>query len=79
MENMDKIDIIDQRIALWQSSIDSVMEEIKTLEDGKQILNEDNGNKQIDIPARIAHGYEYIEMCKGKIAIFQSQKNLLTN
>lgn len=79
MNNIDKINIIDEKIYFWQTCLDSVLEQVKTLEAGKEIPGENNGDKVIDIQDRISHGYEYIDMCNNKIAFLEDQKKLLTN
>lgn len=79
MNNIDKINIIDEKIYFWQTCLNSVLEQIRTLEAGKEILEENNGDKEINIPNRISHGYEYIDMCNKKIAFLEDQKRLLTN
>lgn len=79
MENINKIEILNEKILLLNNTIDSVRSDIKYLLDLGYVPGEDNGDKQINISERIEHGYEYINMCMLKISALETEKQALTN
>ena len=78
MEIYEKIDIVDERIQFWQNCITSVQNDINKLQTNIP-LNEDNGNKEINVGQRILDGLAYIDICNNKIAYLMQERQALTN
>lgn len=79
MENINKIEILNEKILLLTNTVNSVKSDIKFLLDLGYVPDEDNGDKQINVIERIEHGYKYIDMCMLKISALEAERLALTN
>lgn len=78
MEIYEKIDVINQRIQVWQTCVSSVQSDLEKLQ-ANIPLDEDNGGKEIDTEQRILHCLDYLDMCNRKIMLLVQEKEALTN